>query len=195
RALRHEAAVEYVMKHSPVFPARFGTIFSSLEKVEGMVTEYREKISRFLERMVEHEEWGVKGVLRREIALRELQSRYQAGMDFASLPPGLRYLQEQKARIAVEKGLYSWLEKTSETVADDLRCSATEMKIRKVVASAESESDSEVVSNWALLVPRSVRGDLRGRVERASAELANQGLVFELTGPWPPYNFTPQLVD
>lgn len=195
RVLRHEAAIEYVMKHSPVFPARFGTIFSSLEKVECVVSEYRETISRFLEHMVEHEEWGVKGVLKREIALRELQASYQAGTDFASLPPGLRYLQEQKARIAVEKELYSWLEKTCATVADDLRCSATEMKIRKVVASAVLESDSEVVLNWAFLVPRSARGDLRGRVERASAELANQGLLFELNGPWPPYNFTPQLGD
>ncbi|MBO0797322.1 MAG: GvpL/GvpF family gas vesicle protein [Blastocatellia bacterium] len=195
RAFRHEAAIEYVMKHTPVFPARFGTIFSSLEKVESMVAEYRETIARFLDRMVEHEEWGVKGVLKREIALRELQSRYQAGTDFASLPPGLRYLQEQKARIAVEKELHIWLEKTCETVANDLRSSAAEMKIRKVLSSADSESDSEVVLNWAFLVPRSARGDLRERVERASAELANQGLHFELTGPWPPYNFTPQLVD
>src|SRR5262249_27285906 len=32
-----------------------------------------------------------------------------------------------------------------------------------------------------------------GRVERASAELADRGLTFELTGPWPPYCFTPSL--
>src|SRR5262245_27370493 len=36
RALRHEAVVEQVMAHSPVFPARFGTIFSSLENLEGL---------------------------------------------------------------------------------------------------------------------------------------------------------------
>jgi gas vesicle protein GvpL/GvpF len=195
RALRHEAAIERVMEHSPVFPARFGTIFSSLDKLESILQRHRITISRFLDRMAGHEEWGVKGILNRELALRELQSRYQAGIDLSSLPSGMRYLLEQKARMTVEKELYRWLEKTCGEVADGLRSYATDLHVRNVIANADSESESEVVLNWAFLVPRSARADLRGHVERASAELADQGLTFELTGPWPPYNFTPQLSD
>jgi Gas vesicle synthesis protein GvpL/GvpF len=195
RAWRHEAVIEEVLSHSPVFPARFGTIFSSLENLEGVQRRHRSTISQFLERMSDQEEWGVKGVLNRERALQGLQSRYQAGTELGSLSPGMRYLREQKVRMAAEKELHQWLQKTCARVADDLRRYATELRARKVIATVDSDSASEVVLNWAFLVPRGARADLCGHVERASAELAEQGLTFEITGPWPPYNFTPPLID
>jgi Gas vesicle synthesis protein GvpL/GvpF len=195
RAWRHEAVIEHVMAHSPVFPARFGTIFSTLENLEGLQRKHEGTISRFLDRMSDHEEWGVKGLLNRERALQGLQSYHQAGMELASLPPGMRYLREQRARVSAEKELNQWLQKTCARVADDLRGFATDLRARKVIATANSEGASEVVLNWAFLTPKIARADLRGRVERASAELAEQGLTFEITGPWPPYNFTPPLVD
>jgi Gas vesicle synthesis protein GvpL/GvpF len=195
RALRHEAVIEEVMAHSPVFPSRFGTIFSSLEKLESQVKRHCGTISQFLNRMTDHDEFGLKGMLNREKALQGLQSRYQAGMDLASLAPGMRYLHEQKARMAVEKELKSWLQKTCARVADDLRSYATDFQTRKVIGSGDAKSNSEVVLNWAFLVPRGTRTDLCDHVERTSSELADQGLTFEITGPWPPYNFTPQLLD
>jgi Gas vesicle synthesis protein GvpL/GvpF len=195
RAWRHETVIEQVMVHSPVFPARFGTIFSSLENLERLQQRHRSTISQFLDRMTDHEEWGVKGVLNRERALQGLQSGYQAGMNLASLPPGMRYLREQRARMAAEKELHQWLQKTCARVADELRGYATDLRARQVIATADPDGASEVVLNWAFLAPRSARTDLCGHVERASAELADQGLTFEITGPWPPYNFTPPLVD
>jgi hypothetical protein len=195
RAWRHEKVIEQIMTHSPVFPSRFGTIFSSLEKLEEMLRRYRGAISTFLDRTSDHEEWGVKAILIREKALRGLQSSYHAGMDMASLPPGMRYLQEQKARLAVEKELSQWLQGTCARVADDLRGYVTDFRVRKVIAHGNSDGASEVVSNWAFLVPRSDRAALRDHIERASAELGDHGLAFELTGPWPPYNFTPPLID
>jgi Gas vesicle synthesis protein GvpL/GvpF len=195
RAWRHEAVIERVMQHTPVFPARFGTIFSTMEKLEGLLQKHRDTISQFLDRMTDHEEWGVKGVLNRGTALRELQSAYQAGMDLASLPPGMRYLQEQRTRKAVEKELDRWLAETCSPVAENLLRCAIEMHVRKVIPGADPESETEVVLNWAFLAPKSARADLRSRVERATAELADRGLSFEITGPWPPYNFTPPLID
>jgi hypothetical protein len=195
RAWRHEAVIEQVMAHSPVFPARFGTLFSSLENLEALQERHRRAISQFLDRMTDHEEWGVKGVLNRERALQGLQSCNQAGMDLASLPPGMRYLREQQVRIAVEKELHQWLQKTCARVADELRGYATDLRARKVLATADSDGASEVILNWAFLAPRSARTDLCGHVERVSAQLTDQGLTFEITGPWPPYNFTPPLVD
>jgi hypothetical protein len=195
RALRHEKVIEDVMAHSPVFPARFGTIFSSLEKLEWLVKNHCATISQFLNQMSDHEEWGVKGALNRERALQDLQSRFQFGIDLASLSPGLRYWQEQKARLAVEKELKNWLQKTCALVAADLRCYASDFLSRKVIVSGDAKSESELILNWAFLVPKGARADLCDRVARASDELSDQGLTFEMTGPWPPYNFTPTLLD
>src|ERR671925_1155004 len=49
RAWRHEAVIERVMAHSPVFPARFGTLFSSLESLERLLQRHRDTISQFLD--------------------------------------------------------------------------------------------------------------------------------------------------
>jgi hypothetical protein len=46
-----------------------------------------------------------------------------------------------------------------------------------------------MVLNGAYLIPD---GDdrLRAEVERLAAEHAELGVEYELTGPWPPHNFT-----
>src|SRR5215475_5260127 len=79
RACRHEAVIEEVMRYCPVLPARFGILFSALESLEGLLLKHHRAISRFLDRVTDHEEWGVKGRLDREQALAELEGRYQAG--------------------------------------------------------------------------------------------------------------------
>jgi hypothetical protein len=48
--------------------------------------------------------------------------------------------------------------------------------------------DEQMLLNAAYLVPES-DDRLRAEVERLSEEHAGAGLSFELTGPWPPYNF------
>ena len=76
RALRHEAVVEEVMRHSPVLPARFGTLFSSQERLAEFVDRHGAAISQFLERVADQEEWSVRGLLDRRQAGRA--SRPQA---------------------------------------------------------------------------------------------------------------------
>ena len=201
RACRHEAVIEEVMAYGPVLPARFGTLFSSLESLEALLVKHHRAISQFLDDVTGREEWGVKGVLNRAKALPELDSRYQTGgagqgepnIDPSSLPRGTRYLQGRRARAAAEKALPQWLQATCAGIAEDLRGYASGFIVRKALA--KGASGSEVVSDWAFLVPRGVRVDFCGRVKRASAELADQGLTFELTGPWPPYHFMPSLTS
>jgi hypothetical protein len=53
--------------------------------------------------------------------------------------------------------------------------------------------DKDMVLNWAFLVPRKAVADFRTRIEQANAEHDRQGLVFQLSGPWPPYSFCPAL--
>ena len=72
RALRHEAVIEEVMAHSPVLPARFGTLFSSANAVTEFVNQHRETITQFLERAADHGEWSVKGWFDRKQAHQDI---------------------------------------------------------------------------------------------------------------------------
>lgn len=195
RACRHEEVVEQVMRHSPVLPARFGTLFHSPESLEIRLKKHHGAISKFLDRVTDQEEWAVKGLLDREKAKEELFSITLAREEgqLASLSPGLRYFQEQRMRAAVEKELNHWLKEVYKELASVLSHYASDFCERKVFSREATENGGDVVLNWAFLVPRGVWADFRAGIDRANAEHAQRGLIFKLTGPWPPYSFSPSL--
>jgi hypothetical protein len=141
-------------------------------------------ISKFLDQVTDKDEWAVKGLLDRARAKDELLPiilARQAGQ-LASLSPGVRYFQEQRMRAGLEKELNSWLKEVYKDFCE-----------RRVLSREATGSEREMVLNWAFLVPRDVVADFRAGIDRANEKHAQRGLVFELTGPWPPYSFSPSL--
>src|SRR5208337_218219 len=128
RALRHEAVVEEVMRHSPVLPVRFGTLFSSQERLAEFLDKHGAVISEFLERVTDQEEWSVRGLLDRRQAGAALTVATLAAQQaqLATLPPGRRYFAEQRIRAGAEKGLSLWLEQTRREVARELMKEASD---------------------------------------------------------------------
>ncbi len=195
RALRHEAVVEQVMRHSPVLPARFGTLFSSPESLAAFFATHREPIAQFLERVADREEWSIKGLLDRKQAGQVLTSASLAAQQeqLAALPPGTRYFQEQRIRAAAEKELSLWLEGTCRQLAGDLMKQAADFRECPVVPPQRPEGGTEVVLHWAFLLPRGANAALRSQIDQVNEQHKARGLVLELSGPWPPYRFVPPL--
>ena len=195
RALCHEEVVEKVRRQSPVLPVSFGTLFSSRESLGEFLGLHHQTISQFLDRVGDQDEWSVKGLLDRKRAGRSLISEsiaaQQAQLD--ALPPGTRYFQEQRIRAAAEKELSRWLSQTCRQIASDLREQSPDFCVCPVVPREPPESGIEVVVNWAFLLPKSSAPAFRARIDQLNADYAPQGLVFELSGPWPPYRFVPPL--
>jgi len=194
RACRHEAVIERVMLHSPVLPARFGTLFSSLESLEKLLRRHYDTILGFLDRVADKEEWAVKGLLDRDKAKEKLFSTTLGTHEGAlSLSPGMHYFQEQRIRVGVEKELSSWLRVVLKKIASDIARHASDFSERMPLSREVTGKDMDMVLNWAFLVPRNAMADFRAQIHRANSDHARQGLVFELSGPWPPYSFCPSL--
>jgi hypothetical protein len=195
RACRHEEVVEQAARYSPLLPARFGTIFSSLDGVEALLKTHHDPILKFLDQVTDKEEWSVKGLLDRAKVKEQLFSAQRANEAdrLASLSPGMRYFQEQHIRSKVEKELNGWLKGVCQEVSAHLGRHAAVSCERKVLSREVTGMDRDMVLNWAFLVPRKAVADFRTRIEQANAEHDRQGLVFQLSGPWPPYSFCPAL--
>ncbi len=196
RAYRHEVVIEQVMRHSPVLPVRFGTIFSSLENLEKRLKKHRVPISRFLDQMSNQEEWSVKGFLDRAKAKEKLLSIHLCQQEdrLASLSAGMRYFEEKRIGARVEKELCSWLRKVCRKIGGNLNRYASEFCERKLLPRNATGSDGrDMILNWAFLVPRSAVDDFCKLIDRANKDQAYLGLSFELSGPWPPYSFYPSL--
>jgi hypothetical protein len=72
-------------------------------------------------------------------------------------------------------------------------CSRDSVK-RPLTSLSVDPGGKETILNWAFLVGSDRVQELRSVVERANSEFQERGLVFQMSGPWPPYSFCPSLV-
>ena len=195
RACRHEAVIEEVMSQVPVLPARFATLFTSVESLTQSVLEHREAIAGFFAQLGDKQEWAVKGLLNRSVALERQGSSTQPPSEERAqvTSPGARYFQEKRIKTQLERDLNSRLKEFCRGAAAALGRQARGFRERKILASATAGPDGEVVLNWAFLLAPSALDDFRSQLERFNGGEAFPGLTLTLTGPWPPYGFAPDL--
>ena len=195
RACRHEEVIEQVMRHSPVFPTRFGTIFSSTQRLEQLLKIHYGTIFQFLEQTHDKEEMALKGFVDRDQAKKALITATLAeeAERLAELSPGMRYLQKKQALSGAEKDLNRRLKAVLEAIWNDLKNSAHDFRERKVLSREATGLEVDMVLNWAFLIARDTKEDFRNRVNQTQNDQTRLGLTFEFSGPWPPYSFCPTL--
>lgn len=195
RAVRHEQVIEEVMRYSPVLPARFGSLFSSVQSLGLLVQNNVATINRFFDQVASKQEWSVKGSLSKTKALEAIFcERLEAVSEsLSALSPGIRYVKERQIRSEAEKELAGWMKKACNGVADELMSLSASSKQRKIINLSKEDSDKQTVVNWAFLVGQSLVADFLDGIERANARFNDKGLFFECSGPWPPYSFCPPL--
>lgn len=192
RAVQHEAVIEAALALAPVLPLRFGCLFSSAAAVQNWLVTWRDQIADFLNDMADREEWSLKGFLdvpRAEAALLAKDPR------FSALPasPGARYLREQKLRQEIARSVRVWAREHEQAALEALYALVQKSRSLRAISGELSGRSEEAVFHRALLVPRACHAELLQRIEPLQKTLAEQGLMLELSGPWPPYNFCPTL--
>jgi len=194
RAQHHAEVIMNVMRYSPVFPAQFGTLFSSLEQLEKLVEKHREKILRFFDCVETREEWAVKAWMKRtEIRAALLSRAQEAQAQPSAASPGARYLSEQRLRMSVEKGINLRAREICKQFAADLARHASDCRDRPAQSAHNPDDEAVMISNWAFLVPCAEQTVFQERIKEANAVHGPEGVSFESSGPWPPYSFVPSL--
>lgn len=193
RALRHGRVIEEGFRRGPVLPARFGTLFSSVEALERFIKANHGVLSSFLDSVRGQEEWGIKALFERAAGKKWMSAQCGEVRGDASTSPGLRYLRQRSSQAAAEKQLQHWLLESCESVARSLEPCTTDLRQRKILDSASPDDSRELVLNLAALVARDRWADLAGLIDRINLEHAERGLSLVLSGPWPPYSFCPSL--
>ena len=195
RACRHQEVVEAVMQHSPVLPASFGTIFSSSQRMMELCERHHDTISRFLSEADNKAEWALKGFLDRAQARKSLDSDARAGEKevLASASPGKQYFVQKQAAAEVEQQLNQKLKGTLTAIWEELGQYAADFCERKALSRDATGLDVDMVLNWAFLLSRDSQEVFAACLNRVQVAQARHGLRFELSGPWPPYSFSPIL--
>ncbi len=194
RVCRHEAVIEQAMSRAPVLPARFATLFISLESLDRFADRHRSAIAGFFRELGDRQEWAVKGRLNRAVALSgaldgALKGLNQPAAGEPAYAPGARYFEQKRIKVQAEREFSQRLREFCQRAAADLGTQAGGFRERKALA----DEGDEVVLNWAFLLAPAEIVNFRATLERMNGGAAFPGLRLTMTGPWPPFSFTPDL--
>lgn len=188
--LAHEHVLEQCLEPGPVLPMRFATTLRENGHVLALLRERETEFSASLERLLGRREWGVKARLRSSEAL--LRHVRMTRSDLAAAEANLENRSAGAAYLARKR-----LDQEFERAGDDLIAGLVNAAHERLTAAAD---DSRLMTsaqprkertflNAAYLVAEAGEQDFRRALTELGAEHAEVGLDYELTGPWPAYNF------
>lgn len=188
RVERHDAVVRAALRHGPVIPARFGTIFTTACALRELLDASQAEASAFLDFVRDKQEWGIKVFARRDATVRLDGGQPE---DRHALGSGKDYLlrkQQQKRRREM-------IGRASDGLADEIhaRLAALSARAQRNVSlnGRTAEEEGEMILNAAFLVERAALDTFLIEVDAWAAAHQAQGITVNVTGPWAPYNFCP----
>ncbi len=187
-ARRHEEVLEAVSAAATVVPMRMCTVYESQAGIQELLRRECAPLQDALDVLDGKSEWGVKVSFdpsAAPLAEEDSQDVYDLGASGAAYMQ--RRLGERDARArhaqALEEAATSIHEQLSQVAAD------------AVVAPPQRPEASgrgvEMVLNGVYLVGGDARERFHAQVSALAEEFGPLGLVLDMTGPWPAYNFVP----
>jgi hypothetical protein len=216
-AARHNEIICRAASSSAVLPLRLGTVFQSRDSLQTMLVRRQSTIAQFLQELGNRQEWGVKLYLEgsegqsptvqstlaavptnedRPLSspLRPLPGHVGPPAPHYLAPPqaGTAYLTSKKAQLDGRRELRANMHRTIQTVEQRLTGTAEQCcRIRNLPSGLTGRTE-EMVFNAAYLLPSTAQASWLETVQHICREVCD-GLVLEISGPWPPYHFCPNL--
>jgi hypothetical protein len=211
-AARHNEIICQAAATSAVLPLRLGTVFHSRESLHAALLCRQTAIGDLLRRFGNRREWGIKLYVERDaedkerhsclppphfLALRRENTPPREGCEAAgalsAVRSGTAYMSRQKTQIETHRRRQVNLQQAVRSVEQCLANQAEHScRIRGLPAELTGRSE-EMVFNAAFLLPSSAQDSWLETVERIGRDVQRQGLLLEVSGPWPPYHFCPNL--
>lgn len=193
KILDHEATVESIMVDGAVLPFKFATVFESEENVKKMLDENNITFSFIIEGFRGKEEWGVKIYVDSERLQESLiYGREEIGAldrDIAGTTPGRAYMLKKKRANLITVLAGRVIDEYGDHCLASLSEGSVLARINGIIGQDITARKEEMILNAAFLVQRDGVGAFKGRLDELRAKYGDAGFSFDLTGPWPPYNF------
>jgi hypothetical protein len=196
RAERHEMVVGRVMAASPVLPVKFGTVFRSRTSLLEFLDRHSSAIENGLLCLQGKAEWSVKGFLVEARARQIIAAEDEAIVTrraALSSSPGLRYLQQKQLDRSLENALEEGLARVASALQLALAPHALASCALRCHSSLVTGRVERQVFSASYLLRPDMLDEFRSSVSEQQQAHDMMGLSLELLGPWPPYNFCPDL--
>lgn len=192
RAVAHDGVVTWAsdMCAGSVVPFPMWTLFADDAAVATALAERADELSGALDAVRGAREYAVRirataGVVERDAGridpdLAALEARA------ASAPPGQAYLLRRK----LDEARRTAVRRIVRSAAADTHAALAAIARRSAPARSDARaSDSTILLDAAYLVPTERFDEFRAALSQQIARFEAAGIVFDFTGPWPPYHF------
>ena len=175
----HERVLDAAIERTTVVPMRFGSIFSNPDSLASMLNDHQEDLTQSLDLVRGKAEWGVKVHYQPEEGAVQLVGTTPEPVT------GRDYLVRKKEELRAVEEASALAQRAAEEIHEQLKRVVDQAVLTQPVGPA----NRNVVLSAAYLVAEGNRETFMESVGNMQQELAGKYL-FEVTGPWPPYNFT-----
>jgi Gas vesicle synthesis protein GvpL/GvpF len=178
----HESVLEAALTEAPLVPFRFGTIFRSDDQVRRMLRE-NAHLTAVLERLRGTLELGVKAFLDADEFERRHGDEVEAGEG------GRAYLLRKQRDRRLTDARVSFVNACAKESHEQLASASEDARANPLQRPEVSGRAGEMVLNGVYLVRRDDEAAFKDALSALESRFAPDGVRYELTGPWPPYNF------
>lgn len=180
----HDAVLEAALHQVPLVPFRFGTIYRSDEHVRAMLREHSH-LAGTLERLRGTVELGVKVFLDHE----EFERRHGGQSEEEPSEGGRAYLLRKQRDRQLADAQSSFAAAAARESHEQLSGAAEDARANALHAPEITGRAGEMILNGAYLVRVAREEAFREALTALGTKYGEDGVRYELTGPWPPYNF------
>jgi hypothetical protein len=183
-ARAHEQVLESALASSPVIPFRLCTIYQSRERVQELLARQGPFLAELLHRLEGKVELGVKAYF---TPAERSEGTPEEGDSESGRAYLLRRQAERRSSVEAEQFRAACAQASHERLA----AVATEARANPPQQPELSGRNEAMLLNGAYLVERDDRR-IHDVVDELHALYGESGVAYEVTGPWPPYNFVPR---
>jgi hypothetical protein len=182
----HDNVLSAAVGRTVVLPFRFGTIYRSEAQVQDLLRR-RDDFRSTLARLDGATELGVKAfvdahALRRRLAEGE-------GTHDDPISAGRAYMQRRQVERRVGEDVDRFVADCARESHARLTAGARDGRANPIQLPQSDVVAERMILNGAYLVDVDAQEEFRGAVRELEHAYGTNGVRYEVTGPWPPYNF------
>jgi len=188
----HQGVLQSILANHTIIPLKFCTIYRTENRLQEMLAQHYDDFLHALARLEGRKEWGVKVYCDREALTQKVdESSDKVKMlraEMTSKSSGMAYFMKKKLEEAVAEEVERIVDEHAQRSHDRLSSHAEDAVINPLQGE-EITGGREMILNGAYLVAEERRTAFQTELGSLQEEYSGFGFSYEMTGPWPPYNF------
>ncbi|MGB8454956.1 MAG: GvpL/GvpF family gas vesicle protein [Anaerocolumna sp.] len=174
-----------------IIPMKFLTIFTSEERVKGIISDNIDQFLHNFEKIKNREELSVKiycdDKTYKEKVMGEEISKFEKTL--IGKPKGAAFFLKKKFDSELDDKIQNKICDMANRFADGISKFAVEMKSNNILAKEITGITVPMILNGAYLVNNDQSAEFTAAIDEQKGEYEDNGFIIELSGPWPPFSF------